>query len=64
MSKFAISNDVRSSTLLINNAAGSDTGQYWCTAEFADLGTVRSLSATISLAGVLNKAVPLCGKNL
>lgn len=51
-SKYAISNGVQMSTLHINFQTSSDEGQYWCVAEFADLGTVRSLSATLTLAGV------------
>lgn len=50
-SKFAISNAAQMSTLYINFQTSSDEGQYWCVAEFADLGTVRSLSATLTLAG-------------
>lgn len=50
-SKSAISNADRMSTLHIRIDSTSDAGQYWCVSEFADLGTVRSLPATLSLAG-------------
>ena len=50
-SKFAISNAPQTSTLLINSVSTSDVGQYWCVSEFTDLGSVRSLSAALSLAG-------------